>query len=175
VKNEDLAVLGVRLLGLYALIYAAREFGHLAVLARGNWGGSWSPGISALLALPALSLLAIALVLLFRADRIGLAFAPPAEAAPASPAPADSETLQTMLLATVGLVLVVTALPWIFQSVVSLIIAEREDFGPEMSMHWTRMQVLGRTTQIVLGAVLFSRARPVAAWWHRVRDARYDL
>jgi hypothetical protein len=174
VKNEDLAVLGVRLLGLYALICAAREFGQLTVLA-GHWGGSWSLGIVVLLALPALSLLALALVLLFRADRIGLAFAPPAEAASSSPAPADSETLQTMLLATVGIVLVVTALPWLFQSAVSLIIAEREDYGPGVNMHWTRMAILGRTAQIALGAVLVFRARPVADWWHRIRDARYAL
>lgn len=161
-RNQDLAILGVRILGLYALIQALQMSTQAIWMAAPEFDRR--PGTALLIVVPVIGALVLAALVLRYAQSLGIRIAPE-EATPGS---VDSRGLQAMLLATAGILLMVTLVPRLLN--VGFVLLQPDDLVPqgELGLGRLRIQFAGLLVEFCLGLTLVAGARSFAECWHRL-------
>ncbi len=168
-KNQDLAVFGVRLLGLFVLVQALQQI--LWPISMWSNSSRHSPGQILLMMIPLILLTGLGVAIFVMSPRIASRLAPDAE----SISQIDSPGLQSMLLATIGVFLMVRSIPSIAATIVPLLLPNDPISAPMRSSMVSTSQLTFMVTQSLAGILLFARADGLAAWWHRMRDSRYGV
>jgi hypothetical protein len=164
VPLPGLAVVGVKLLGLYALIHAIPQVFSLPLYL---WpAASWSP-YALLGMLPMATYLAIGVMLLWRAEWVvgRVARIPTGETPPVT----FNEHFQGVAFSVVGVVLIAWALTDLAEDVAQFayIEANRNTGAVIPAMGYTG--VVEPLVELAAGVALFLRGRGLAALWHRMR------
>ena len=164
VPLPGLAVVGVKLLGLYALLHAIPQLVSLPVYF---WVGE-GRGLYAMLSLlPVATYLAAGLVLLWQTEWVvrRVARIPAEEMPPAT----FNEHFQGVLFSVVGVVLIAWALADLAQDVVQFAYIEANRNTGAVLPATGYTTVVEPLVQLAAGLVLFLRGRGLASLWHRMR------
>ena len=175
--TRDAARIGIRLLGLYGVVFAIGQLQLvwmlMASVARTADGdGTYTPAM-----LSAFSLIfsfAFAAFLLIRADSLARWLVPTtAEQEPEQSASITPEDAQAVGFSILGLFFVLTSLPRALQSLSQLSAAMAAfNSGQSLQIVLARLpRVVGQFLQLILGVLLFFQARALARMWHALRRA----
>lgn len=168
-KNQDLALLGVRLLALFVLVQMGQQLVWTVAITGDS--SNLTPARTLLMALPPILLLALGLGLFVAAPRIAALLLSDSEAV----GELGSASLQAMFIATIGVFLVVRSFPSLASMAVGLLFPETPMGASIRSSAVSASQITFVALQLLLGVLLFFRADGLARFWHRLRDSRYDL
>jgi hypothetical protein len=164
VPLPGLAVVGVKLLGLYALIHAIPQVFSFPLYLGPS--ALWSP-YALLGMLPMATYVAIGLMLLWQAEWVvrRVARIPMGETAPVT----FNEHFQGVAFSVVGVVLISWALADLAEQIAQFayIEANRNSGAVLPAMGYTG--VVEPLVELAAGVVLFLRGRGLAALWHRMR------
>jgi hypothetical protein len=159
-----LAVVGVKLLGLYALIHAIPQVFSLPLYL---WpSASWSP-YALLGMLPMATYVAIGVILLWQAEWVvrRVARIPIGETAPVT----FNEHFQGVAFSVVGVILIAWGLADIAEHIAEFAYIEANRNAGAVIPAGGYTSVVEPLVELAAGVVLFLRGRGLAALWHRMR------
>jgi len=168
--TKDAARIGITLLGLYAVVAALGQlhFAGLIVLSAGELADSRSIWFPVALAGASLAFTAgLGAFLLVRADRLAAKLFGDIADGDDQEERIDTVGAQAVAFSVLGLFLVLTSLPGVFQSL-SQLAAVMGQAGAQM-LKTQLPRIIAQFLKLILGGVLFFQARRLAQLWHRAQ------
>lgn len=170
---RDIAGIGLKLLGVYAIIQALShtEVIGLAISAAGSrHGAAVSPLQWAIMVLPLGLLLVSGLLLIFCSRRIGRVIVPDQETVPAD-APLSYSDIQAIAFSVAGLAIACVALPRLGRILVNagLLRGSSGHFTGGRARIRSLAQAAGPVVQLVIGVALFFGGRGLAKVWQKLQ------
>ena len=170
--TKDAARIGLRLLGLYAIVLAIGQL-QLTGMIIGNLRlphvageGSWLPAV--LSGVSTVFSFGFAAFLLMSADNLAARFVPTAQRESDTTARISPLDAQAVAFSVLGLYFVLKALPGMLQSIshVTAVLTSMNSTQPLRILLSVLLRLIGELGQFILGFVLFFHAFGLARFWH---------
>lgn len=172
---KDLARLSCKVLAVYTLVLALQSLNHFALLPV-SIRDNLPAGVTALMVMaafiPSILLLTLAAILWFRADRLAGHMASGENTSGERPA-VKGEDVQVIAFSVVGVLVLASAVPELFQFVSSLVLQRSLQFQPfsETVSVYTISRAIALAVRLVIGFWLLLGARGLAGLFKTLREA----